>query len=147
MRRTFEVELREAGDGNTLAGTVLTEGRAASGGRAEVFAPNSLSWAADGIGIRAAHGQPVEARAWPQRATDGRITIATRATTALRSAVEAGRRFMSVEFVATESRTTKAGVREILSAFLRDAALTDDPEYDTTAAELRQRAGGRRLWL
>ena len=112
---------------------------------AEVFAPGSLSWAADGIGIRPLHGQPVEVRAWPQRGADGAITIATKATEALRSAVEAGRRFMSVEFVALRERTTAGGVREILEGFVRDAALTDRPEFDTTAAEIRERRP--RLWL
>ena len=116
LRRTFEVELREA-EGE-LRGTVIQEGRAASGGRAEVFAPGSVEWGATGIGIRTLHGQPVETRAHPTRQPDGRITIRTAATAALREAVAAGRRFMSVEFVAVEERTTKAGIREVLRGFV-----------------------------
>ena len=47
MKYSFEVEVREAeraGYEPTLRGVMLTEGRAASGGRAEVFAPGSVSW-------------------------------------------------------------------------------------------------------
>ena len=43
------VELREASDGPMLRGIVLQEGRAAQGGRAEVFAPFSVVWPALGI--------------------------------------------------------------------------------------------------
>ena len=143
------MEVRE--EGQELVGTVLTEGRAASGGRAEVFAPGSVSWDSRGIGIRTAHGASVESRAHPTRQSDGRLTIATRATQAISEAVAAGKRYMSVEFVALRERTTKAGVREVLEAFLRDAALTASPEYDSTAAEVREREREReqrrRVWL
>ena len=40
------VELREADDGPMLRGVVLQEGRAARGGRAEVFTPLSVCVAA-----------------------------------------------------------------------------------------------------
>ena len=53
---------------------------------------------------------------------------------------------MSVEFRALEERTTKAGVREILSAYVAAAALVASPEYDSTTAEVRERKR-RRLWL
>ena len=49
---------------------------------------------------------------------------------------------MSVEFHALEERTTAGGVREVLRAFVPDAALVAQPEYDTTVAEIRRRIGG-----
>ena len=61
--------------------------------------------------------------------------------------MKAGKRYMSVEFVAVRARVTAGGVREILSALVPAAALTASPEYDTTSAELRDRQGRRRLWL
>ena len=147
MRRTFEVEVRDSARGRKrLHGVMLTEGRAASGGRAEVFAPGSVSWPAEGIGILTRHYGPVEARAQPVRNTGGELQVAADATPAIREAVEAGRRFMSVEFHALEERTTAGGVREILSAYVTAAALTDSPEYDSSGAEVRHRKR-RRLWL
>ena len=140
---TLTFEVREAG--GELVGVILAEGRAASGGRAELFAPGSLTWPADGIAIRTRHGGPVETRAFPHRDAQGRIHVRARATQAIRDAVEAGRRWMSVEFKAVEERTTKAGVRELLRAFVVGAALADRPEYDTTSAEVRSRR--RRIWL
>ena len=103
-----------------------------------------MSWASSGVGIRPLHGQPVETRAFPHRDTGGRIRIRARATKTIRQAVEAGRKWMSVEFLPVEERTTKAGVRELLSAVVVSAALTDRPEYDTTAAEVRSRS---RSWV
>lgn len=136
-----EVEIRQAAAGRepTLHGTILTEGRAASGGLAEVFAPQSVSWPSEGIGIRTAHGQPVEVRAHVNRQRDGRLTVQARANEAIQAAVAAGRRFMSVEFIAREERRTAGGVREVLSAMVLDAALEREPEYDSTSAELRRR--------
>ena len=147
--RTFGVEVREAesaGYEPRLFGTMLHEGRAASGGRRELFAPGSVSWPAEGVALLTGHGGGVEVRAHPIRHRDGRITVSALATAAIRAAVEGGRRFMSVEFRALEERTTRGGVREVLRALVDAAALVADPEYDTTEAEVRAR-GGRRLWL
>ena len=80
MRRTFEV--REAG--GELHGTMITEGAAASGGRAEVWRNGSVEWGSTGVGIRTEHGEPVQARAHPTRQSDGRITVRTRANDAIR---------------------------------------------------------------
>lgn len=145
MKTTFEIELRNEGREPELHGTMLTEGRAASGGRAEVFAPGSVQWPELGVEIAPGHDLASESRAHPVRQRDGRLTLRARATEKLREAVEAGARFMSVEFHALEERTTRGGVREILSAMVKRAALVPNPEYDTTAAELRQRR--RRRWL
>ena len=55
LQYVIPVELREASDGPKLRGTILQEGRAAKGGRAELFAPGSVVWASDGIALLAEH--------------------------------------------------------------------------------------------
>ena len=139
------VEVRE--EGNELHGVLVQEGRAASGGRSELFAPGSISWPADGVGILTEHRGEPETRAFPHRDALGRINVRAQATAAIKDAIAAGKKFMSVEFRALEERTTKAGVREILSAYVAAAALVASPEYDVTAAEVRERGTRRRLWL
>ena len=138
------IEIRESG--NELHGTILQEGRAASGGRAEVFAPGSVTWPADGVSISTEHRGEAQIKAFPHRDSQGRITIRARATDAIKAAIEAGKRYMSVEFRSLDERTTKGGVREILRALVEGAALVDSPEYDTTAAEVRDQRR-RRYWL
>ena len=147
-RFAFEVEVREerAGYEPSLHGTMLTEGRAASGGRAEVFAPGSVEWPSQGVAILTEHRGKEETRAQPVRGRNGQITVMARATDAILDTVAAGKRFMSVEFRSLEERTTKAGVREVLRAFVDAAALTSSPEYDTTLAEVRSQPR-RRIWL
>lgn len=137
---TGAAEIRAAEDGQHLHGVLIQEGRAASGGRREVFTPRSVEWPSTGVGILTAHRQAPEIRAVPSRESDGRITVKALATPAIREAVEAGRKWMSVEFHSLEERTTKGGVREILGALVSAAALVDHPEYDTTMAEVRQRS-------
>ena len=133
VRIAFEV--RE--EGNELHGVILQEGRAASGGRVEVFAPGSVQWPSTGIGILTDHRVDPEIRAFPHRDSVGRINIRARATSAIREAIAAGKKWMSVEFRTIEERVTKGGIREILRAYVVNAALVANPEYDTTAAELR----------
>ena len=142
MRRSFEI--RE--DGEHLHGVMLTEGRAASGGRRELFAPGSVQWPSTGVSVLLEHLGSPETVAHPIREADGRISLRARATDAIRRAVAAGKRHMSVEFRAVEERTTAGGVREILRAFVPAVALVSNPEYDTTAAEVRER-GRPRIWL
>ena len=145
-----EVEIRQtdrAGYEPMLRATILTEGRAASGGRAEVFAPGSVEYPTEGIAILVEHGGPPETRGHVVRQRDGRLTLTARATPDIRAAVQAGKRFMSIEFHALEERTTPAGVREVLRAFAPAAALVSNPEYDTTSAEVRARKGAPRVWL
>ena len=148
MKRTFSVEVRESEPGRPrLYGTMVTEGRAASGGRAELFAPGSVQWPTEGVGIQTRHHGPVEVQAQPVRQRDGRIEVRGDAPAPIREAIAAGRKWLSVEFVAVSGRgVTKGGVREVLEAFVPRAALTDDPEYDSTAAELRSKRR-RRVWL
>ena len=150
MKTSFEVEIRESetpGYEPSLRGVMLTEGRAASGGRAEVFTPGSVTWPQDGVAILTEHRGKVEAQGQVVRERNGRLTITARATEAIREAVKAGKRYMSVEFRSVEERTTAGGVRELLRAVVDAAALVASPEYDTTTAEVRKSAPRRRLWL
>lgn len=111
-----------------------------------MFTPGSLVWPSDGIAILTEHHGRPETRAVPERAPNGEIRIAARATPAVFAAVNAGRRFMSVEFNALEETRTAGGVREIQRAMVSAAALTDSPEYQQARAELRDRDEVR-VWL
>lgn len=147
---TSEVEIREqAGREPTLHATILSEGRAASGGRRELFAPGSVDWPTGGVGVVLKHLADPEVRGQVVRARNGELRLQARATPAIQAAVAAGKRFMSVEFRAIRERVTKGGVREILQAYVDNALLTDVPEYDTTAAEVREQdeSWAEGLWL
>lgn len=134
----FDIEIREqAGREPTLYGVILQEGRAATGGRRELFAPGAIEWPSEGIGVLTVHRGSIETRGHVVRERDGRLTLTARATDGIRRAVNEGKRWMSVEFTALEDRITKGGVREILRAFVPTAALVSAPEYDMTAAEVR----------
>ena len=95
--------------------------------------------------MAAHHGTP-ETGAVPTREADGQIRIDAPATRRLFEAVHSGRRFMSVEFFALEERTTQTDVREVQQALVRGARVSDLPEYDSTAAEIREREPVR-VWL
>ena len=138
------VEIREATDGPVLHGVVLQEGRAAQGGRAEVFSPQSVIWPSTGIALLGEHHGPELARAIPTRAANGEIRIAAHATPEILAAYET-RKFFSVEFHALREIRTTAGVREIQRALLDGAALVASPEYPQAVAEVRARS--RRVWL
>ena len=139
IRIPVEVEIRESEGVPRLHGTIMQEGRAATGGLAELFAPGSVLWPEGGIAIRTEHHGRAEAHAMPTRQPDGEIRIAAKATPAIVAAVNAGRKAMSVEFTALRETRTAGGVREITRAFVDGAALTDDPEYTQTKAEVRTR--------
>ncbi|MCY4057583.1 MAG: hypothetical protein OXG44_06250 [Gammaproteobacteria bacterium] len=147
MKHNVAIEIREAEDGPRLHGVILQEGRAAAGGRAEVFAPGSVIWPDSGIEIRTKHLQPSEVRAMPVRQPDGRIAVAVKATPEIVSAVRGGRSSMSVEFEALREVRTAGGVREIQRAYVDAAALTmpSRAEYSQTAAEVRSRRPA--VWL
>ena len=138
------IELREAEGGPQIVGCLIQEGRAASA-RAEVFAPGSLQWSAEGIALRAEHLGAEDSRAIPTREANGEIRIAAPASAALVEAFNEGRRFLSIEFHSLKETRSAAGVREIQSAFLPGAALVADPEYKQAGAEIRARR--RRVWL
>ena len=138
------VEVRESDDGPMLRGTVIQEGRAATGGRAELFSPFSVLWPANGIAILGEHHGSELALAVPTREADGSIRIETRTTPDILTAYET-RRYFSVEFRALQEVRTAAGIREIQSAVISAAALVADPEYKQARAEVRGRS--RRVWL
>ena len=139
------VEVREAGaDGPMLLATIVQEGRAAGGGRAELFIPLSVIWPVNGIAIRTQHRGPEVGRAIPSRETNGEIRISAKATPEIRKAFEV-KQYMSVEFTALAETRTSAGIREIARAYVDAASMTNDPEYTQAIAEIRSR--GRRVWL
>ena len=138
------VEVREADDGPKLRGTILQEGRAAQGGRAELFSPFSVVWPSDGIAVLGEHRGTELARAVPIRDADGSLRIEANATPAILAAY-ATRKFFSVEFHAIREVRTAGGVREIQRALVDAAALVKSPEYPNVKAEVRDRR--RRVWL
>ena len=138
------IELRESETGPVLHGCLIQEGRAASA-RAELFAPGSLQWSAEGIALRAEHLGAEDSRAIPTREANGEIRISAPASAALVAAYNEGRKFLSIEFHSLKETRSAAGVREIQSAFLPGAALVADPEYTQATAEVRARQ--RRVWL
>lgn len=138
------IEVREAADGPMLRGVVLQEGRAAQGGRAEVFAPLSVVWPSDGIALLGEHRGAELARVVPTREADGSLCISTRATAPILAAY-ASRKFFSVEFHALREVRTAGGIREIQRALVDAAALVTSPEYPNVKAEVRQRQ--RRIWV
>ena len=142
-----EVEIREVAGRKRLEGTLIQEGRVGRV-RAEVFAPNSIRWPGEGVGILVEHRSHPEVLAMPVRLPDGRIQVSTRATEKMIQAVEGGKNGMSIEFHALqESRNgSNPSVREIQSALVVNAALVANPEYGQGRAELRQQKR-RRVWL
>ena len=147
------VEIRQAeGREPELHGIILQEGRAATGGRRELFAPQSVEWPAAGVSVLTRHKGEPESRGQVVRHRDGRLEITAPATPAIIAAVDAGKKFMSVEFAAIADSVTKGGVREITRALVDAVALVANPEYLHTTAEYR--AQGSRyevermyLWL
>ena len=131
-----ELELRQ--EGRELVGVIVQEGRAATGGRAELFSPNSVTWPADGIDILPEHRAAGEVKVIPEREDDGRISIRAAATDALRRAYAEGRKYLSVEFHAVSAVHTRGGVREIQKALVLAAAMVKTPEYNMAVAEIRQ---------
>ena len=145
LQYVVPVEVREADDGPMIRGVVLQEGRAAKGGRAELFSPFSVIWPVNGIALLGEHHGAELARAVPTRDADGSLRIETRATPAILEAY-ATRKFFSVEFHAISEVRTKAGVREITRALVDAAALVSSPEYSQATAEIRAR-NRRKYWL
>ena len=145
VKYVVAVELREADEGPLLRGTVLQEGRAAQGGRAESFAPLSVVWPSSGLAILAEHRGAALAHAVPVRDADGSLRIETPATPAILEAF-ATRKFFSVEFHAISEIRTKSGTREITRALVEAAALCARPEYIQASAEIRAHSG-RKVWL
>ena len=142
-----KVELRETDKGPRLHGVIIAEGRAATGGRAELFAPGSVVWPNEGVAIKIGHGGKRAATAHPARHPSGEIRISAPATPAMVEAVVGGRDGLSVEFLALREQRTAGGVREISRALVDAAALVSQPEYSQARAELRSKKRKRYLWL
>ena len=130
-----------------LEGIIIQEGRAAAGGRAEVFAPGSCLWRPRGVELRNVHssqpGSRIMAHVVPERDGDGNIRFEHRLTAELRRAVERGDG-LSLEFVPLSEHRTAAGVREIEQALVLAVAFTASPEYAQARAEMRAKAALRR---
>ena len=141
-QETIEVEIRREAD--SLRGVMIQEGRAASGGRAELFTPDSIMWPAEGVEILLEHRGKVAATVIPQRAANGEIRFSTPLSPDILATWEGGKRHLSIEFVALAERRVKAGIREVSKALVRAAALVSAPEYDSAVAEVRDKK--RRRW-
>ena len=73
---TIPIEVRDSAEGERLHGVLVQEGRASSGGRAEIFTPYSVEWPAEGVVVHPAHRDPKElGRALPTRHPNGEIRI------------------------------------------------------------------------
>lgn len=136
---TAEVEVRDADSGPVASVTLIQEGRAATGGRAEVFAPRALQWPSEGIPLRLAHLGPEAMRVYPTRDAELRVSASAPATADVAQAIRGGKNRASIEFHSLDEVRTAAGVREIRSALLVGASLTDRPEYEQGVAEVRAR--------
>ena len=146
LQHVIPVELRESEGQRRLHGCLVQEGRIASH-RRELFAPFSCQWLAEGVHILTEHSGQSEARTLPTRTPDGSIVIDAAASPGMVAAVEAGRRWMSVEFHALAETRNASNIREIQAALIVAGALTDSPEYKQASAELRDRSRRRRVWL
>ena len=143
------VRIREAKGTKRLVGVIIAEGRAARGGRSELFTPGSISWPDSGISINVEHRGPVIGTAHPSRHPSGEIRISTPATKEMIRAVEAGKNGLSIEFAGLKRNVTKGGVTEWTRAYVDVASIVARPEYHQGVAKIRSRMrGGRtRFWL
>ena len=140
------IEIRESDEGEHLVGVVVQEGQSRNCTQRTLFTPQSLTWPAEGIPVRTEHLQGEAGRAVPTRHPGGEIRIRLKATPEIRSAYQAGKKFLSAEFFALrESRS--AGIREIESALLSGAAMVKDPEYRQATAEIRTKPRRLSKWL
>ena len=135
-----------------LTGVLMRYGERASGGRSEVFEPDSLSWPDAGIVLDRQHNDREPIMRVVPELRDGAVVIDTPLpdTAAGRNAaseVRAGLMIgLSVKFRARRQRYA-GGVRRIADALLVGAGLVHNPEYSGSAVEVRERGRRRRLWL
>ena len=106
----------------------------------------SIVWPADGIAILARNRGPELARALPTRSETGEIRIETEATQAIRTAVRAGRKYLSIEFHPLAHTVTRGGVTEFTRAAVFAAALVSNPEYHQATAEVREGGHKAAIW-
>ena len=147
MKIVTNVEIRESSKGvKRVYGVLVQEGRAARGGRAEVFAPQSIMWPDGGIRLLGEHRGASVGSAHPARHPNGEIRISTPATRGMIEAIEAGKTGLSVEFQALKETRTAGGVREIERALVDAAAFVRRPEYEQGRAEIRSKSRRNILW-
>lgn len=140
-----DCEIREVDGAPRLSLTLIQEGRMASR-RAELFAPGSVQWGADGVAVRVGHGNPEEVRAMPARLPGGEIRVSARATERIVEAVHSGVIGASVEFYALQESRNGLNIREIQRALVSGVAIVSRPEYTQGKAELRSRERRNILW-
>ena len=149
------IELRADDDGRAspgrLVGTLITFGERA-GDRPELFERGALTWPENGIVVNRQHqrGAPIM-RVIPQVVGDQVVIDAplpdTMSGRDAAAEVRAGLfRGLSIEFRAVR-QTWAGGVRRISQAVLKGAGLVDGPSYRGATVEVRERRGGRRVWL
>ena len=114
LQYVVPVEVRDADDGPLLTGTILQEGRAAQGGRAESFSPFSVVWPHDGIALRGEHRGSELARVVPTRDPDGSLRVETRATR--RSSLPTRRASISLSSFMRSPRYARPGESERFNA-------------------------------
>jgi len=128
------VELRASG---RLYLKILEEGRSSEHLR-ELFVVGASKWDSSGIKVRHTHKvEEGSVVAFPYR-KNADILLNVDPSIELREAFENGKKYASVEFHALETRTTKSKVREVLSALIVGVALTSNPAYIQTSAEIRE---------
>ena len=137
------------GGPSKLEGVIIQEGRAARGGRAEVFAPGSCIWRPRGVELRNVHSSSPRSRILghvvPSRDDEGNIRFEEPLTPTLRAIVERADG-LSLEFVPLSEHRTAAGVREIEQALVVAVAFTKRPEYSQARAEMRGAPRRERRW-
>ena len=147
-RSVVAVEVRASESGPVLRGVILQEGRAATGGRAEVFSPGAVHWPDDGIALRLQHLGPEAARALPRRDPNGELYISTPSTPEILRAIEQdGRRYLKRRIPPGADHHYSRG-RARASArvmMVTGAALVTIPVCSQATAEIRSRL--RRVWL
>ena len=149
LQQEIELELREDERlGKMLHAVILAEGRAAAGGRSELFTPGSVTWPEEGIEIKIGHSGAVEALgpilSGPRKGERSGSRF-ERPKGLLRLSEKGSGGCLSNFFALAENRVP-AGIREITSALIQGAALVASPEYSQGRAEVRSQQR-RRLWL
>lgn len=151
------VELRQDTDDRRgpgrLSGRLLRYGERAAD-RPELFEAGALRWPDEGIVLRRQHAraQPIM-RVVPELREGGRevwIDALIPDTAAGRDAAVEVRngtlKGLSVEFVAKRERR-QSGIRRIQLADLAGAGLVDDPSYQSSTVEARNKRERRRVWV
>lgn len=136
-----------------LTGTLIRYGDTSGEHGTEVFRRGSLSWPDGGVVLREQHNRmaPIVRFVPEVRGDDVVVDLQLPDTQRGRDAAVMVRNGtmtgLSIEFMAL-SDTQRGAVREIIAGRLMGAGLVDDPSYDGSRVNVRERPGGRRrIWL